>query len=102
MPNCSQTPINRQDPSAAAGCRDVFIIGSNVIGQKAANKPFRFGTFDEAKRHIIACVKREEYRQGTENKAEALCHFAEELNLESKEFSRPCLGTQYWIARAGE
>lgn len=75
----------------------MYIAGTNIPGFMPDNKPFECETFDEAKRYIISVIKAEEDDAGTEDEATMLCHYAEEVNLQSGEFSGLCLGKCYWV-----
>lgn len=75
----------------------MYVAGTNMAGYMPDNEPVECETFDEAKRYIIEVLKHEEECQETEEESEALCHFAEEVNLQSGEFSACCLGKFYWV-----
>lgn len=74
-----------------------FIAGCNTPGYLPDSEPAEFETQDEAKRYIISCLKFEEECVDTEEEAETLAAFAEEVNLQSGEFSAQCLGRVYWV-----
>ena len=75
----------------------MFIAGTNMPGYMPDNLPEEFETQDEAKRYIIGCLKYEEQCVETEEEAEQLSAFAEEVNLQSGEFSAQCLNMVYWV-----
>ena len=74
-----------------------WIAGMNNPGHMPDSDPAEFDTQDEAKRYIISCLKHEEECVETEDEAETLCAFAEDVNLQSGEFSAQCLGWVYWV-----
>ena len=78
----------------------MYIAGTNIPGYMSDNTPDEYETFDEAKRAIIWWLKHEEECVETEEEAEELCHFAEQVNLQSDEFSAVCLGKVYWVTSA--
>lgn len=78
----------------------MWVAGSNTPGYLPDSPPATFDTFDEAKRWLIACLKIEEDGAGSEEEAETLCGFAEDVNLWSEgENEAVCLGVAYWITK---
>ena len=77
-----------------------FIAGMNTPGYIPDNEPVEFEILDDAKHYIISCIKWEEDWRDIESEAEELCHFAEQVNLQSGKFSAVCLGTCYWVTGA--
>lgn len=75
----------------------MYVAGTNMPGFMPDNEPAEFATFDEAKRYIIGIIKNDEEQVDTEDAAEELCHFAEDVNLQSGEFSARCQRTVYWV-----
>ena len=65
-----------------------YLAGMNVVGDNPESQPAEFSSFDEAKRFLINCIKAEESSAESEDEAETLCHFAEDINLESELFIR--------------
>lgn len=78
----------------------MFIAGTNMPGYMPDSLPAEFETQDEAKRYIIECLKFEEECVETEAEAETLSGFAEDVNLQSGEFSAQCLNMVYWVTTA--
>lgn len=80
----------------------MFIAGCNMPGYMPDSEPVEFETFDDAKRYIIGMVKNEEegfYWNDDEQGCEELSAFAEDVNLQSGEFSAQCLGRVYWVTK---
>lgn len=77
-----------------------YVIGTNMPGYMPDNEPQECATFDEAKRVLIWWIKHEEDCVDTEEEAEELSSFAEEVNLQSGPMSAQCLGKVYWIQEA--
>lgn len=77
----------------------MYVAGTNTPGYMPDNDPAEFETFDEAKRWVIGWLKHEEDCVDTEEEAETLCAFAEDVNLQSDEFSGVCLGRVYWVTK---
>lgn len=82
-------------------CQDspMWCAGWNMPGYMPDSEPAMFDTRDEAKRYIIAELKRAEEDTESEDEAETLCHFAEEVNLQSGEFSGQCGKWVYWVTK---
>jgi hypothetical protein len=75
-----------------------WIAGTNMPGYMPEEIPEVFETQDEAKRWVIQEIKRDEDDAETEEEAEELAHFAEEVNLERGEFSRMMGNRVYWVS----
>lgn len=75
----------------------IWIAGTNMPGYMPDSEPCEFETQDAAKRWIISCLKHDEDCVETEGEAETLAAFAEDVNLQSGEFSANCLGRVYWV-----
>jgi hypothetical protein len=78
-----------------------FVAGFNMPGYMPDSEPGEFESFEDAKQFIIDLVKAEEDSEEDESKAEALCHAAEEINLESSEFSVRVGNYVYWVTKDG-
>lgn len=76
-----------------------YIAGTNQPGHMPDNTPDVFDDFDSAKRSIIGELKQREDDAETEDEAEQLCAFAEDVNLQSGEFSATCCGWVYWVTK---
>lgn len=76
-----------------------YIAGTNQPGYMPDNIPDSFDDFDSAKRSIISEIKQREDDAETEDEAEQLCAFAEDVNLQSGEFSAKCCGWVYWVTK---
>ena len=77
-----------------------WIAGTNIPGYMPDSEPQECETQDEAKRGVIGWLKAEEDCVETEEEAETLAAFAEDVNLQSGEFSAQCLGCVYWVTLA--
>ena len=72
--------------------------GFNMAGFLPDNTPDTHATFDEAKRNVIWWIKQAAESAENEETAEALCAFAESVNLESAPFNLPGPdGLRYWV-----
>lgn len=78
---------------------ETFSAGWNMPGYMPDVEPEEFDSFDDAKRHIIGEIKRAEEQAETEGSAENLCAFAEDINLQSGDFSATCEGWVYWVTK---
>lgn len=78
-----------------------FVAGWNMPGYMPDSTPEEFGDADDAKRYILDQIKRDEDDADTEEKAEELSGFAEDINLEGDEFSKLCEGRVYWVTLDG-
>lgn len=78
-----------------------FVAGYNMAGYMPDSEPAEFDTFDEAKRYIIWTIKNtfEEMAEDEET-AETFCALAEEINLQSGEFSVTCNGYAFWVSKS--
>lgn len=74
-----------------------WVAGYNMPGYMPDNEPAVFEDFGSAKRYIIDELKRDEEQADTEEEAETICGFAEDVNLESGEFSAQCGNYVYWV-----
>ena len=74
-----------------------FTAGTNMPGHMPDTEPTEFDNLESAKRWLIECIKIEEECAGTEDEAEELAAFAEDVNLQNNEFSAQCLGKVYWV-----
>lgn len=80
-----------------------YCAGFNSCGYMPDNLPSVFESFEEAKRSTIWTIKTLfEEEANTEEEAETYCHAAEDVNLESKEFSYVVLGTCFFVAETDE
>lgn len=79
-----------------------FVAGSNVAGYLPESEPAEFDNFEDAQSHIIALMKADEDAAETESKAEDLSAAAEDVNLESDEFSITVAGVEYWVKQDGQ
>lgn len=77
--------------------KTVYIAGCNMAGYMPDGELCEFETQDEAKRYIISLIKMSEELAETETDAETLSAFAEDVNLQSGEFSAICLGWCYFV-----
>jgi hypothetical protein len=77
--------------------KTVFIAGWNMPGYMPDSEPEQFDTQDAAKRYIIAELKMSEDQAETEEEAEIICAFAEDVNIQSGEFSAQCGNWVYWV-----
>ena len=75
-----------------------WIAGYNMAGYMPETDPVECDSQDEAKRYIIWVIK-EIFEEGGSSEAEAedFCAFAEEVNLQSGEFSQTCRGWAFWV-----
>lgn len=78
-----------------------FVAGWNMPGYMPDSEPAEFDNAEDAKQYIIDTVKRAEEETDDETEAETLCAFAEDVNLESDEFSAQCLNYVYWVTEDG-
>lgn len=78
---------------------EIFIAGYNMAGYMPETEPSEFDSFDDAKRSIIHTIKRFEDEAETETSAENFCELAEDVNLESDEFSVRCEHWVFWVTR---
>lgn len=79
-----------------------FVAGWNMPGYMPDSEPAEFDSADGAKRYIIDAIKRAEDETDSEALAESLAGFAEDVNLESDEFStRGPDGLVYWVTEDG-
>lgn len=78
-----------------------YIAGWNMPGYMPDGEPAEFDDVDDAKRYIIEAIKRAEDEAETEEKAEMLCAFAEDVNMQNGEFSARCGDYVYWVTRDG-
>lgn len=77
-----------------------FVAGWNMPGYMPDNDPATFATFDDAKRYIIAELKIAEENADTEDEAETLAAFAEDVNLQSGPFGATCCKYHYFVTEA--
>ena len=77
-----------------------YVAGWNMQGYMPDSEPSEFETFDEAKRYVIRGIKLDEDEAETEEVAEELSAFAEDVNLESGEFSGRVGNRVYWVTTA--
>lgn len=75
-----------------------FVAGWNMPGYMPDCEPAAFATFDEAKRYIIAQLKIAEEEAESEEEAETLATFAEDVNLESGPFGGTCNRVHYFVS----
>jgi hypothetical protein len=80
---------------------DRWVAGYNMPGYMPDSDPAEFETADEAKRYIIGTIKLEEDTACEEKEAEELAAFAEDVNLQSGEFSAQCGNCVYWVTLDG-
>ena len=79
-----------------------FYAGFNMPGFLPDSEPGVFDDDEDAKRSIIESIKHAEESAETESIAEALAAFAEDVNLESEEFTlRGPDGLAYWVNQDG-
>lgn len=78
-----------------------FVAGWNMPGYMPDSEPAEFDNAEDAKQYIIDTIKRAEEETDDETEAETLCAFAEDVNLESDEFSAKCLQYVYWVTEDG-
>lgn len=76
-----------------------WFAGWNMPGYMPDCEPAEFDSQDAAKRYIIGELKRYEDEVETESEAETICAFAEDVNLQSGEFSAQCCGYVYWVTK---
>jgi len=76
-----------------------FCAGWNMPGYMPDCEPCEFSTFDDAKRYIISELKREEEEAESEDEAETLAAFAEDVNLQSSEFGTTCGKYHYFVTK---
>lgn len=77
----------------------MYIAGFNTPGY-LPNDTAEFDCFDDAKRFIIAEMKRDEDSAESEEAAENLCEAAEDVNIENAPFSVTVENVAYWVALA--
>ncbi|TKW76784.1 MAG: hypothetical protein DI543_19145 [Bradyrhizobium icense] len=77
-----------------------FVAGWNMPGYMPDCEPAAFATFDEAKRYIIGEIKRDEEHAESEEEAETLAAFAEDVNLQSGPFGATCGKYHYYVTEA--
>lgn len=77
----------------------MWVAGTNQPGYMPDSDPAEFETFDEAKRFIIGEMKYDEENAEREEVAEGLAALAEEVNLESSEFSYIINNRVYWVTQ---
>lgn len=78
---------------------DLYAAGWNMPGYMPDNPPAIFMDADEARVYLIDQIKCEEESAETEEEAETLCAFAEDVNLERGEFSAQCGNTVYFVQK---
>jgi hypothetical protein len=79
-----------------------FVAGWNMPGYMPDSDPAQFESAEDARAYIIETIKRAEDEADTETLAEELCAFAEDINLESDEFSATGPdGLVYWVTEDG-
>lgn len=82
-----------------------FVAGWNMPGYMPDSEPAEFDNADDAKRYIIDQIKEDEDAAATEEdeaEAEDLAALAEEVNLESDEFTTRTVGGYcYWVREDG-
>lgn len=78
-----------------------FVAGWNMPGYLPDSEPAEFSDAEDAKRYIIEELKRMEDSTDDESEAEALAAFAEDVNLESDEFSAQCGIYVYFVTEDG-
>lgn len=78
-----------------------FVAGLNMPGYMPDSDPAEFDNAEDAKRYIIEEIKRSEEGAETEDEAETLAAFAEDVNLEGDEFSAQCGKYVYWVREDG-
>jgi hypothetical protein len=78
-----------------------WVAGCNMPGYMPDSDPAEFESAEEAKNYIISMVKFEEDSAETEEQAEELAAFAEDVNLQSGEFSAQHGNWVYWVTLGG-
>ncbi len=78
-----------------------YVAGTNMPGYMPDDGPSEFESFEDAQRFILADIKRDEEQAETEEQAEELAAFAEDVNLESAPFSGRCGNRVYWVTLDG-
>ena len=81
--------------------KTTYIAGTNMPGYMPDSEPFAHDSFDDAKRDIIDRILRDAEEAETEEQAEELTAFAEDVNLQSDEFSGICCNRCYWAMTEG-
>ncbi len=78
-------------------CKPKFVAGWNMPGYMPDCEPVEFDDADDARQYIIDAIKLAEDQAETEEQAEELAAFAEEVNLQRGEFSAQCQGFVYFV-----
>lgn len=81
---------------------DLYSAGTNMPGYMPDSDPAMFLDFDDAKQYIIDQIKKDEDQAAEELNealAEELCHTAEDVNLQSAEFSVTIGNRAYWVSK---
>ncbi len=79
-----------------------FVAGFNMPGYMPDSEPVEFDDAEDAKRSIIESIKHAEECAESEELAESLSAFAEDVNLEGDEFSiQGPDGLIYWLKEDG-
>ncbi len=76
---------------------DVYVARWNLPGCIPDDEPALFLTFEEAKASILEDIKGHEDSEEDEDKATALCHLAEEVNLCGSPFVLEAAGVVYVV-----
>jgi len=78
-----------------------FVAGWNMPGYMPDSEPEEFDNAEDAKRYILDEIASHAENTTNEGDAETLTAFAEDVNLESDEFSAQCLNYVYWVTEDG-
>lgn len=78
-----------------------YVAGWNMAGFMPDNEPEAFDNFEDAHRYILAELKEREEQAESEDEVFSLMDFAEDVNLESGEFSATHEGYTYWVTMDG-
>lgn len=78
-----------------------YVAGWNMAGFMPDNESVAFDNFEDAQRYILAELKEREEQAESEDDAFSLMAFAEDINLESGEFSATHKGYAYWVTMDG-
>ena len=78
-----------------------FVAGWNMPGYMPDSEPAEFDNAEDAKRYILDEIASHAENTTNEDDAETLTAFAEDVNLESDEFSAQCLNYVYWVTEEG-
>lgn len=78
---------------------EAYSAGWNAPGCEPDNEPAMFLDADDAKRYLLDHIANAADDADSEEAAETLTAFAEDVNLENDEFSAECLGLVYWVSK---